>query len=152
MLEDFPLREPHLQLDLAARLLEQAIAVGGGGGGDALFFGRDLRGAALAQRLELAGQRLQLLLDGGQLCGGGGLQLCGLDQVLADGRAAAGQVVFERLVEEVIENADEDDEVGDRPAHRQDHVGDAVRRRVLGLGGVLLPAFAAGGRYGEVSP
>ena len=73
VLEDFLLGEPHLQVDLAARLLEQAFAVGGGGGGDALLFGRDFVGAARAQRVQLAGQRLQLLFDGGELRGGGGL-------------------------------------------------------------------------------
>ena len=74
----------------------------------------------------------------GELRRGGGLELRGFDEVLADRRAAAGEIVSERLVEEVIENADEDDEVGDRPTHRQDHVGDAVRRRVFGFGGMLL--------------
>ena len=67
MLEDFLLREPHLQIDFAARLLEQALAIGGGGGGDALLFGLDLFGAARAKRGQLAGQRLQLLVDRGEL-------------------------------------------------------------------------------------
>ena len=71
VLENFLLGEPHLQIDFAARLLEQALAIGGGGGGNALLFGLDFFGAARAQRVQLTGQRLQLLLDVGELRGGG---------------------------------------------------------------------------------
>jgi hypothetical protein len=52
------LGEPDLQFDLTARLLEQAVALGGRKGRDSRFFGRDFLGAAVAERVNFARQRL----------------------------------------------------------------------------------------------
>ena len=116
--------------------------------GDALLFGLDVFGAARAQRVELAGQRLQLLFDRGELRGRVGAQLRGFDEILADRRAAAGEVFLERLVQEVVEDAEEDDEVGDRPRHAADHSADAfvvtLRPRARRERHALSPAAGAG--------
>ena len=65
MLQNLALGEAHLQVDFVARLRQQALAVGRGGGGDALVLGGDFFGAAFAEGVEFARQRLPLLLDGG---------------------------------------------------------------------------------------
>ena len=83
--------------------------------GDALLFGGDFFGAALAQRIDLAGQRLQLAIDVVELGGRRRLDVRGFDQVLADVRAPVRQVGAERCLQEIVEDADEDGEVDDRP-------------------------------------
>ena len=63
VLDELTLGESHLQLDLAAGLLEQPVALRGGRCGNALLFGGDLFRAAPLQRFDFAGQRLQLAVD-----------------------------------------------------------------------------------------
>ena len=92
VLDQLALGQPHLQVDLAPRLLEQPFAFGGGQRRDALFFGGDLFGAAVAQRVDLAGQRLQLAIDLGELRRGGRFDVRRLDQILAN-RACADRAV-----------------------------------------------------------
>ncbi len=120
------------------------------------LFGLDVFGAARAQRVQLAGQRLQLLFDRGELRGRRRFQLRGFDEILADRRAAAGEIFLERLVDEVIEDADEDDEVGDRPHHAPDHSADAlvvmlaVGLRVIAVGFVHVLRARRGNRGGRL--
>ncbi len=107
------LGEPDLQVDFAARLLDQAVTLGLGGLLDARFLGGDLLLAARLQRIDLAGQRLQLLVDLGELRGGGGAGLLRADQIGAHLLSATVQVTGERLAQEVIETASEDQEIRD---------------------------------------
>ena len=79
-----------LQIDLAARLLEQAIALGGRRRLNPCFFRRDLLDALRAQRLQLSRQRLHLPIDFRDLRGGRLLHLGRVDEVATDLRAAAG--------------------------------------------------------------
>jgi hypothetical protein len=51
----------------------------------ASLFGFDFFGPACAELVQFAGKRLELLFDGLELRGGGGAELGGLDEILADG-------------------------------------------------------------------
>ena len=115
MLDEFALGEPHLHIDLAARLFEQALALGGGLRGDALFFGGDLFGAARAQGVDLARQRLQLAIDLGELRRGRRLHVGGLDEILANRGVPIAKIGGERVFQEPPQAAGENREVDGRP-------------------------------------
>ena len=102
-------------VDLTPRLREQTVTFGDGGGGDAGFFRGDFLGAALAQRDNLAGQRLHLAIDFGELRRGRAVQLGGVDQILADLARSACQILGERRAQKVVETAAQDQEVERRP-------------------------------------
>ena len=57
------LRQPYLQVDLTARLLDERGALGLGGLADALAIRRDVGMAALAYRIEIGWKRLKPPLD-----------------------------------------------------------------------------------------
>ena len=91
MLAQLALGGAQTDVDLAAGLGEQALAIGGGRRGDAGLFGGDLLGAAGPQRVDFAGQRLHLAVHFGELRRGGAVQLGRIHQVLADLARAAGR-------------------------------------------------------------
>ena len=98
-------------IDVAPRLLEQPIALGGGRRANARFFRGDLLRALRAQRFELAGKRLHLSIDLFDLRRGRLFHLSGVDEIAADLRAAIVQIRRERRPQQVDERADEDREV-----------------------------------------
>ena len=63
VVDQLALGDLDLLIDVAARLLEQAIALGGRRRADPGLLGGDLLRALRAQRLELARQRLHLAID-----------------------------------------------------------------------------------------
>jgi hypothetical protein len=146
VLEQVALGGAHLQVDLAARLLEQPRALGGGGGGDALLLGGDLRPAAGAEGVELPGQCLHLLLELGQLRGGHRLQLRRLDQVLAHLRLARSEVLRGRLPAVAVEDARQDDEVGNRPEQAREPAA-VCRFLTMTFGGLALVRRGAPGVF-----
>ena len=67
------------------------------------------------QRLDFAGQRLQLAIDLGELRRRRGFHVGGLDEILPDGGVPIAQVGGDRILEEPPEAAGENHEVDGRP-------------------------------------
>ena len=100
VLDQLALGQPHLQFDLAPGLLEQPFAFGGGQRRDALLLGGDFFGPAFPQRVDLAGQRLQLAVDLRQLRCRGRFDVRRFDEILANRAVPIAQVGDERLLQE----------------------------------------------------
>ena len=89
-------RHPQPHVDLAPRLLEQALALCCGRLRDAGLLGAHVFFAACLQRRELRRQRRELLVDLLELRGRRLPHLRSRDQILTDLRAASGQVAGDR--------------------------------------------------------
>jgi len=83
------------------------------------------------QGIEFAGERLHLAFDVGELGRGGLVEFGGVHQILADLRGAGGEVFGNRRAQELVQQHDEHDEVGDRPQQARET---AVFAAVLGIG------------------